>query len=92
MSMKGDRRKDLEEFHADAKAKGVNVTPALERRYLAWLDKIEAQQARGAAKLAAWHAARPGFDGNVEALIDAVKDRLRTVSTRIARSSEGDEL
>jgi hypothetical protein len=52
--------KELEEFRANAKAKGLRVTPAVERRYLAWLAKIEARQAREAAKAAKWarkHAA-----------------------------------
>jgi hypothetical protein len=52
--MKGDRRKDLEEFQANAAAKGIKVTASMEKRFLAWLEKIEAQEARGAAKLAAW--------------------------------------
>ena len=44
--------KELQQFRANARAKGVTVTPALEKRYLAWLAKIEARQARGAARMA----------------------------------------
>ena len=44
------READLERLRALAKAKNVTVTPRLQRRYLAWLRKIEAQQARGAAR------------------------------------------
>ena len=46
------REKDLEAFRAKAKAKNLNVTPAVERRYLAWLRRIEERQARGAARAA----------------------------------------
>jgi len=55
------RDKKLEQFRANAAAKGVKVTPAMERRYLAWAAKIEARQARDAANRAAWDAAHPGL-------------------------------
>jgi len=82
------REKDLERLRANAAAKGVKVTPALERRYLAWLAKIEAQQARGAAKMAKWqakwqtkldkwHAEHPGFAEKVRALIETVERQYR---------------
>lgn len=45
---------ELEQLRANAKARGVTVTPALERRFLAWLKKLEARQAREAAKAAKW--------------------------------------
>ena len=54
------RKKDLERLRALAEAKNITVTPELEKRYLAWLRKIEKRQARCAAKAANWaskHAA-----------------------------------
>jgi hypothetical protein len=54
------REKDLEEFRAKARAKSVTLTPAIEKRYLTWLRKIEERQARDAARTAKWvnkHAA-----------------------------------
>ena len=50
-------RIDLERFRANAKVRGLRVTPALERRYLAWLKRIEERQARNREK-AASQAAR----------------------------------
>lgn len=52
------REKLLEPFRANAKAKGLTVTPALEKRYLAWLQKIEKQQERSRAMVA---KAMPGL-------------------------------
>ena len=46
------REKDLERLRTQAKAKNVTLTPAVEERYLAWLRKIEEQQAREAARAA----------------------------------------
>lgn len=46
------REKDLERFRANAKAKNLTVTPRDEKRYLAWLRKIEERQARDASKAA----------------------------------------
>jgi hypothetical protein len=46
------RKKELAQFRANAKAKSVNVTPALERRYLAWLRRIEERQGRDAVRAA----------------------------------------
>jgi hypothetical protein len=71
------RRKDLEQLHANARAKGVTVTPAMEKRYLAWLAKIETHQARAAAKLAAWHAKHPGFAEKVRVLIQRMERQYR---------------
>ena len=46
------REKDLESFRANAKSKNIPLTPALENRYLAWLRRIEARQARERARAA----------------------------------------
>jgi hypothetical protein len=43
-------RKELEQFRANAKAKNVPLTPAVERRYLAWLTKMEARRVRETAQ------------------------------------------
>src|SRR5438094_5272847 len=45
---------ELERFRAQAKAKNSTLTPAVEKKYLAWLTKIEARQVRDAAKSAEW--------------------------------------
>ena len=37
-------KKELQAFRAKARAKNLTVTPAVERRYLDWLRKIEATQ------------------------------------------------
>lgn len=47
-------RKELEQFRADAKAKNLRLTPAVERRYLAWLTKMEARRVREAEKAVKW--------------------------------------
>jgi hypothetical protein len=52
----------------------------MERRYLAWLDRIEAQQARGAAKLAAWDRKHPGVIDNLNC-----PDKVRTLFDRLRR-------
>jgi len=44
------RERDLEPFRVNAKARNIPLTPGLENRYIAWLRKIEARQARDAAK------------------------------------------
>lgn len=52
--------KELRAFRAKAKAHNLTMTPAVERRYLDWLRKIEERQARNAARTAKWagkHAA-----------------------------------
>jgi len=46
------REKELESFRAKAKAKNIPVTLALERGHLAWLRRVEVQQARKAARAA----------------------------------------
>src|SRR5258705_9521070 len=43
---KWKRDKDLERIRANAKAKGVPLTPEVEESYLAWVKDIEEQQAR----------------------------------------------
>ena len=63
-------------------ARGIKVTPAMEKRFLAHLAKFEARlaasQARGEAKLAAWHAKHPGFAEKVHAPLERVKGRQLT--------------
>jgi hypothetical protein len=51
--------KGLEQFRTDAKAKGIRLTPAVEKRYLAWVRKVEERQARAAAKVAEWARRHP---------------------------------
>jgi hypothetical protein len=62
------RRKELEQFRAQAKAKNLTLTPAVEKKYLAWLRKIEVRRVREAVKAAEW--ARKHRD---------VIDRLRNI-------------
>lgn len=47
-----DRGRELRAFRSKAKAKNITLTPAVERRYLAWLRKIDEEQAREAARAA----------------------------------------
>jgi transcriptional regulator with XRE-family HTH domain len=42
--------RDLEQFRANAKAKGLTVTPALVKRYLAWLARVREKEARDRAR------------------------------------------
>jgi len=76
------QRKELEEWRTNMTARGIKVTPAMEKRFLAHLAKFEARlaasQARGEAKLAAWHAKHPGFAEKVHALLERVKGRQLT--------------
>jgi hypothetical protein len=58
--------KELQVFHAKAKAKNLTVTPAVERRYLDWLRKIEGRQVRDAARAAKWASKQA-------ALLDSLK-------------------
>jgi hypothetical protein len=54
------REKELEPLRAQAKAKNLTLTSEDERRYLAWLRRIEKRQANDAARAAKWaskHAA-----------------------------------
>jgi len=48
------RERDLERLHTQAKKKNVTLTPADERRYLAWVRKIERRQAIDAIREAQW--------------------------------------
>jgi hypothetical protein len=70
---------ELEQWRTNMAARGIKVTPAMEKRFLAYQVKFEARlaarQARGAAKLAAWHAAHPGFAKKVRAWIDSIENR-----------------
>ncbi|SRR5579885_1452363 len=66
------REKELRAFRAKAKAKNLTVTPAVERRYLDWLRKIEEQQARDAARAA--KAAK--WAGKHAVLLDSLKHLL----------------
>jgi hypothetical protein len=62
----GRWEKDLKRWRANTKAKNLRVTPAAERRYLAWLEKIEKDQARDATQ-AAKHATK---------LLDSLRTRM----------------
>ena len=46
--------KELEPLRAKAKAKNITLTSEDEKRYLAWLRKIEKRQTRDAARAAKW--------------------------------------
>ena len=48
------RERDLEHIRAQAKNKNVTLTPAEERRYLAWVRNIERRQAIDAVRKAQW--------------------------------------
>lgn len=61
--------KELRAFRAKAKAHNLTMTPAVERRYLDWLRKIEERQARNAARAAKW-------DGKHAALLDSLMQVL----------------
>jgi hypothetical protein len=63
------REEDLEEFRAKARAKSVTLTPAIEKRYLTWLRKIEERQIPDAVR-----AARRA--SKYVALLDRVKHLL----------------
>jgi hypothetical protein len=82
------RNKGLEQFRANAAAAGVPFTPAMERRYWAWVAKEPARaakeaarQAKWQAKLDAWHAAHPGF-------ADRVRELIARVEAKYARPTE----
>jgi hypothetical protein len=63
------REKDLERLRAQAKAKSLTLTSEDEKRYLAWLRKIEKRQAGDAARAAKWASKHA-------ALLDSLKHLL----------------
>ena len=64
-----ERERKLEPLRATAKAKNVPLTPAVEKRYLAWLAKMEARRVRETAQAVKWVRKNP-------ALVDSLKHLL----------------
>jgi len=77
------QERDLERLRTQAKTKNLTLTPDVEKRYLAWLRRIEERQARAAAKAAKWTSRHA-------ALLDRLKGLL---ILRVSSSSkQGEEI
>jgi hypothetical protein len=74
------REGDLERIRTQAKNKNVTLTPAFEKRYLAWVRKIERREACDAVRKAKWASEHAELLDRIEQASASFLGRFQPVS------------
>jgi hypothetical protein len=74
------RKRDLARIRTQAKNKNVTLTPAFERRYLAWVRKIERRQAMDAIREAQWASEHAVLLDRIKQASASFLERFRPVN------------